>query len=589
MFLMRLRDMIIWLVCICLAAGLLITAGAQLDYINSQRQKLKLITNEPLENAPPSLAFATVAMGAFRGLVVDILWMRAESLKDQGQFFDARQLADWITTLQPRFAAVWVFHAWNMAYNISVTIPATEADQRWHWVKTGYELLRDKGIPRNPKSIELYRELAFTFQHKIGGISDDAHKYYKLQLAEAMEPLLGPADDEYFEALANAPTKWRQIEDDAIVKPLIDALRAADKVFEGNKTFVSNYLSLRQNPSRFKPAAFKVIDNHRGTEALKKFDIFAKAYQLRNVWKLDPVLMQKLNKLYGPIDWNNPDTHLPLDWRHPDSHAMYWAVKGLAEAGKEVFSIEETNTDRMVAHSLQNLFHYGKIFVYRPLTPVQTPPNSSEPAEKPTPEVFLRPDLRMFEPYNEAILKIIEKYEDPNSKEYTSHQIGHRNMLTDAVLAFYQSGHKRQAQKIYTRLRQLYPREEFKVRLAVFARNRLIEELKSLHIINARAIVQTLLRQSYFLYAIRDDNGAFGTENLAKEVYNHYHSSYTPETRWDLPAFSLMRYFALIDFLRDRQYSPDLRQTLYNRIKIERPDLAEKLKQEEERMLKKSK
>ena len=230
---------------------------------------------------------------------------------------------------------------------------------------------------------------------------------------------------------------------------------------------------------------------------------------------------------------------------------------------------------------------YGKIFVYRPLTPVKTAANATEPTDKPTPEVFLRPDLRMFEPYNKAILKIIEKYEDPNSKEYNSHQIGHRNMLTDAVLAFYQSGHKRQAQKIYTRLRQLYPRDEFKVRLAVFARNRLIEELKSLHIINARAIVQTLLRQSYFLYAIRDDNGAFGTENLAKEVYNHYHASYTPETRWDLPAFSLMRYFALVDFLQDRQYSLELRHTLYNRIKIERPDLAKELEREEEKLLKK--
>ncbi|MHC4487409.1 MAG: hypothetical protein ACYS4T_19785 [Planctomycetota bacterium] len=89
------------------------------------------------------------------------------------------------------------------------------------------------------------------------------------------------------------------------------------------------------------------------------------------------------------------------------------------------------------------------------------------------------------------------------------------------------------------------------------------------------------------MYAIRDDDGAFGTENLAKEVYNHYHSSYTPETRWDLPAFSLMRYFALVDFLRDRQYSPELRHALYNRIKIERPDLAKELEQEEEKLLKK--
>jgi hypothetical protein len=593
---MRFRDVIIWLVCIFSAAALLITAGMQLDYINSQRQKLKLISNEPLENAPPSLAFATVAMGAFRGLVVDILWMRAESLKDEGQFFDARQLAEWITTLQPRFAAVWVFHGWNMAYNISVALPATQPEERWRWVRNGYELLRDKGIPLNPRKIDLYRELAFIFQHKIGGISDDAHSYYKLQLADAMEPLLSSADDgldaedgRYFAALADAPAEWRQIENDACVAPLIDALRAADKVFDNDRTFVSNYLSLRQNPSRFKPAAFKVIDWSRGTKGLKKLDIFAKAYQLRNVWKLDPVLMQDLNRLYGPIDWKNPQKHLPLDWRHPDSRAIYWAVKGLQEGGKEEISLEETNIDRIVVHSLQNLFRSGKIYIHRPLMPAQTPLNSSEPVEKPMAEVFFRPDLRMFEPYNEAILKAVEKYEDPNDEEYTSHEIGHRNMLRDAVLAFYQSGHKPQAQKIYNRLRQLYPRDEFKDPLSVFTRNRFLDELKALHVINARAIVHMLLRQSYFLYAIRDDDGAFGTENLAKEVYDYYYSITTAETRWDLPKFSLMRYFALIDFLQDEQYSADLRRTLFNRIEIERPDLARELKQEEEKILKEQK
>ena len=76
---MRPRDNIICLVSVLLAFILLIFAGRQLDYINSQRQEMKLIINAPLENAPPSLAFATVAMGAFRGLVVDVLWMRADS------------------------------------------------------------------------------------------------------------------------------------------------------------------------------------------------------------------------------------------------------------------------------------------------------------------------------------------------------------------------------------------------------------------------------------------------------------------------------------------------------------------------------
>jgi len=592
---MRFRDTIILVVCICLSAALLIAAGSQMDYINSQRQKLKLIRNEPLENAPPSLAFATVAMGAFRGLVVDILWIRAENLKDRGQFFDAKQLAEWITALQPRFAAVWEFHAWNMAYNISVAIPATQPEERWRWVKNGYELLRDKGIAQNPKSITLYRQLAMIFQHKIGGISDDAHNYYKLQLAKAMAPLLASpdnryssADNRYFEALAAAPTEWRQIENDPNVRPLITALKSADKRFDDDKNFANNYLALRQNPRSFKPAAFKTIDNFRGTKALKKFDIFAKKNALRSVWKLDPVLMHQLNRVYGPVDWDETNTRLPLDWCHPDSHAIYWAAKGLQVAGKEEFSLDEVNTDRIVVHSLQDLFRRGKIFIHKPLapgpgspaTPLRRGPQTSE-------EIFLRPDLRMFEPYNQAIIKVIEKYKDPNDDEYSSHQIGHRNMLENAVFDFYQAGHRPQALKIYNQLRQLYPQDEFKVPLAVFVRDYLRKQLEALHVINAGEIVQVLLRQSYFLYAIRDDNGAAGTENLAKDVYDYYRASYTAETRWDLPEFPLLRYLAILDFLRDRQYSPELRDTLINRIQIEKPKLAEELERQQEKMLKK--
>jgi hypothetical protein len=589
---MRLRDAIIWFVCIVVAVVLLITAGMRLDYINSQRQQMKLIINEPLENAPPSLAFATVAMGAFRGLVVDVLWMRADKLKEQGQFFDAKQLAEWITTLQPRFASVWEFQAWNMAYNISVAMPATQPDQRWRWVKNGYELLRDQGIPLNPKSIELYRELGRIFQHKIGGVTDDAHKYYKLQLALAMEPLLGPADSQYFDALAEASSDWQRIIKDPNVSPLITALKSADSTFSDDDGFVSNYLSLRQNAGRFTPAAATVIDNFRGTEALRRFDIFARAYQLRKVWKLDPVLMRRLNKTYGPIDWTDPNTHLPLDWRHPDCHAIYWAVKGLQIATKnqsQEVNISEANTDRIVGHSLQNLFRDGKIFIYDVPLEVSSENSLQPPQTQVFKEVFLRPDLRMFEPYNKAVLTVIEKYKDPKDRGvYESLQNGHRNMLKNAVLSFYQAGHKQQAQRIYDQLGQLYPLEEFKVPLVEFARKRFLEELDSIGINDAKEQTLLLLRESYFLYAIRDDDEAFGREKLAQEIYDYYRSKYSDENRIDLPDFKLLRYLALIDFLNDQQYAPYLRGSLLARIKVERPELLEQLQQQEKNLMEQS-
>jgi hypothetical protein len=584
---MRLRDTIIWSVCIVLAVGLCVAAGLQLDSVNRQRQEMNLIIDQP-GNIPPSLVFATIATGAFRGLVVDVLWMRADKLKEEGQFFDARQLAEWITVLQPRFASVWEFQAWNMAYNISVAIPASEPDQRWRWVRNGYELLRDEAISKYKlKNITLYHELARIFQHKIGGVSDDAHKYYKLQLAMSLEPLLRSEDNQldgqdnrYFDALAQTPASGREMAKDPNAASLIAALKSADAVFSDDEALAAQYLSLRQNAGRFKPEAGKVIDQFRGTEALKKFDLFAKAHELRKTWKLDPAVMRDLNRMYGPTDFKDPNAHLPLDWRNADSHAIYWAVMGLRMAAQEPsreIGMSETNTDRIVGHSLQNLFRNGKMFIHD--VPLQVPveEGSLETHTQIFKEVFLRPDLRMFEPYNRTVLAVLEKYK--NDSSYESLQNGHRNMLKNAVLLFYQAGHKPQAQKIYSQMRDLYPLDEFKSPLVdAYLKKRFAEELESISISDAKEMIVAMLSEVYFRYAIRDDDEAAGQESLAKEIWDYYQSKYSDENRIDLPDFKLLRYLALRDFLEDWLYPPNLRLSLLARIEIEKPELAEQLK-----------
>jgi hypothetical protein len=598
---MRRRDLIIVFACVMAAGALLVAAGAQLDSINAQREVMGLTINSPLENAPPALAFATVAMGTFRGLVVDILWMRADKLKEEGQFFDARQLAEWITTLQPRFAAVWEFQAWNMAYNISVTMPANRPELRWQWVKNGYELLRDKGIPLNPKSIELYRELGRIFQHKIGGISDDAHEYYKIQLAEAMAPLLSSEDNgltremnEYFEALVKAPTAWSQIEADPSVAPFIQALRQAEKSFADAdaKHFVQSYLSLRQDPNRFETAP-KVIDAFRGSEALKKFDLFAKAYQLRHEWKLDPALMQEVNQTYGPIDFADPNRHFPMDWRNADSQAIYWAVKALkiaaSKEGREI-STAETNTDRIVAHSLQSLFRSGKMSIFEGAADVPADANAPQPAQRATrKDIFMSPDLRMFDSYNKAILAIIEKHKESGDKgkgQVESLSTGHRNMLKNAVMSFYQAGIKGYALTIYNELRRLYGAvEEFHGTLDEYVKLRLREELDSLTIDDAREQIIMTLMQSYYYYAIHEDDLAAAQEDLAQQVYQYYMVKYeNPTERIGLPEMPKLRYIAIGDFLNNDAYPMYIREGLMTRIKVEKPDLYKQMKQLDEKI-----
>src|SRR5688500_2417309 len=170
---------------------LLAGAATMQRAMNRQRSdpSLALTRVAPLENAPPMLAFTTVALGGFRGPIANALWIRANELQNEGKYFEMVQLADWITKLEPTFVQVWTVQAWNMAYNISVKFP--NHHDRWRWVQRGIELLRDEGLRYNPKEALLYRELGWFFQHKMGQNMDDAHLVYKYNWAVAMTNVFG--------------------------------------------------------------------------------------------------------------------------------------------------------------------------------------------------------------------------------------------------------------------------------------------------------------------------------------------------------------------------------------------------------------
>jgi hypothetical protein len=594
---MRLRNTIIVLLCLILTAGFLLSAAMQLDDINAARKELKLVSNEPLENAPPALAFATVAMGAFRGLVVDILWMRADRLKEEGQFFDAKQLAEWITVLQPRFAAVWDFQAWNMAYNISVAMPNTQPAERWKWVQNGYELLRDRGIVQNPNSIILYRSLAWIFQHKIGGVTDDNHKYYKLQIALAINPLVEPVTNEHFDRLAAAPKTLEEMLEDPQIAEYVSKLKASDPENFNEKTeFVKSYLTLVLSQGRgFSEEAALTIGDYIGTEVFEKLHTFAQAWELRNTWKFEIDRMIELNKKYGPVSIEE-EGKLPLNWGHPQSHAIYWAELGLDRAGnKGDYTIDEVNTDRIVFHSLQALYRGGKEVIYD--VPMQMPETTQQQGsldEQAEPEVIIAktlytlPDLRMFDSYNSAQLERIRKYSEFNESNLRPLQNGHRNMLNNAILSFYMAGHIQKARSIYAQLRELYPREENTYPLEEFCRRRMREEFQGFAIDDAKEMILMMLRESYFRYAVGEDNESKGREDMARQAYDYYLRDYGVDEidRVNLPPFGQLRYMALIEFLNDEYFPLNMRQSLMRRIQEERPDLFEKLDKERQKILK---
>ena len=230
-----------------LIVALLAGAGLVQQSLNRDRDRLGLTRVQPLENAPPVLAITTVALGGFRGLISNALWVRASDLQDEDKFFEMAQLADWITKLEPHFVQVWLVQAWNMAYNISVKFKESSPGQfpdRWRWVKAGIELLRDEGLRYNPNETLIYRELAWFFQHKLGQNLDDASMYYKQQWANELASVFNKK------------------------KPNLDELI------------------------------------HPQTADEKE-----RARLLRETYKMDPQFMKEVDDRFGPLEWRLPEAH----------------------------------------------------------------------------------------------------------------------------------------------------------------------------------------------------------------------------------------------------------------------------------------
>lgn len=126
------------------------------------------------------IAYSSALLGGFKGVIADILWLRITELQTNYQILELLELSELVTQLQPHIPEVWTYHAWNLSYNISIY--ASNKEDKWTWVKNGFELLRDKGLEINPGDPIIALELAWIFQHKIGTKDVDINgEYFRTQ------------------------------------------------------------------------------------------------------------------------------------------------------------------------------------------------------------------------------------------------------------------------------------------------------------------------------------------------------------------------------------------------------------------------
>lgn len=438
----------------------MIGAGALVPLINAQRQDLQVETGLKVgEGLPPQIVLATTALGSFRGIFVDILWHRANQLKEEGKFQEASTLSQWITTLQPRFPQVWAFHAWNMAYNISVATHTSA--ERWDWVNKGIRLLREQGIPYNPRSVRLYRELSWIFFHKIGQYSDDSHWYYKRELAFEMQQVLGDMDKGgtteqvvgRFRDVAQAP----DTEADLIAKypdvvPILAKVRElgyepGERLLRQIGSIVMVYQSIdaqllnRPLPSGVDQRIVSELlssNDQRWNDALRAFLSYMRKRVLIDRYHMQPDKMLQMMEDFGPIDW-----------RHPSSHGMYWAILGTeqADALRNNQDVDIVNTYRQNVHSLQQLTRSGRL-EFDPYTR----------------RLQMLPDVRFIPAYEKAVEEADAAYLEKYGTHSDSYKAGHENFLLAAIVYQYLYGNIEEAARYFKKVRELYGKEPHNIR-----------------------------------------------------------------------------------------------------------------------------
>ena len=136
-------------------------------------------------SAPAMTEGALAAFGGIRSIIAEVVWFRADRLQDEGRYVELAQLASTLAYLEPHTPEVWSYAAWNLAYNISIMMPTYE--DRWRWVYAAICLIRDKGLVINPTESELYRELAWLFELKLGTNLDMGSPVYRAKWRETVE------------------------------------------------------------------------------------------------------------------------------------------------------------------------------------------------------------------------------------------------------------------------------------------------------------------------------------------------------------------------------------------------------------------
>ena len=493
----RFRNMTLILALLLVTALVLFGIRGMERHLDRTIDSERLRFSGAVSDAPPAVAFTTMAMGSFRGLLADVLWLRSETLKSKKNYFEMVQLARWITDLQPNYSGGTVYLAWNLAYNISVT--SSDFEDRWYWVNEGIKLIRDKALLYNPDDPLLYKELSWIFLHKLGNLMDDANLYYKNQLATQMTNILGSTTPDW-EKLASAPANQAEF---MKIYPEDSEFWVAVK-----KAGYNNYDELfTAFMTPVKAALPDTLRLYLNQEQFNILEGFFRAELLRKRLKLDPVKMVAIDRKYGK-----------MDWRVPESQALYWAETGIeksiANSGKP-----EINCIRIVSHALQSAFRSGRLLTM----------------DADGKYIQMVPNLNLAD----SAYKAFEagEAEFSGSGAGNSFRSAKINYLKDAIPLIYINGNITKAQEFFDKLVAIDGPQKRRT-LDEFVMVEYAEDVRDADIKKASGVVSGLIQRAIFNMLIGNREAAVANERLARYIHHAYSLKNKDVKRNTLPPYN---------------------------------------------------
>lgn len=480
------------------------------------------------EGTPPLVAFSTMALGGFRGFIADILWLRAGDLQQKGKYYELVQLSDWILKLQPKFSAAASHMGWNMAYNVSVACKRPE--DRLRWVRRGIQLMQD-AVTMNPNDPDVYNQLAWIYQHKLGNVLDDAQRYYKETMARELMFLYGKHYPDW-EAWAASP---------ATEEALRERFPADHPTWLAIMAYNQGDLARLFGEFMLNGELPKELKEKLAAEDASVLDYYFRRKWLKKDWNVTPEKILEVNKAYGE-----------LDWLLPESFGIYWARVGLEHTPDR----ENLGLTRLILQCLVATFNYGRMLL---------------PKENEVSSFFLLvPNTGVIDAARELYKKVM------NSGEYAHapFEALYENFLIDAIVTLYSYSQKDAASKLFQELRTETKNVNSRaMTLDQFVLNEWEDDIVSGNFKQIGNELEGLLFTSCLLVGYGDRDAAADHLALAQRIYERYKQQHAGLDRVALPSFSEMKARTARAIIEN--YPPEIA----NRIRAE---LEEDLKKQEQ-------